>query len=50
MELLEPKLGELKQDAHLLACRFPLPAETQHFEQIATVGEGIDAVWVYRRK
>lgn len=35
---------ELRDDSVIVACRFPLPT----MNSIKTVGEGIDAVWVYK--
>ncbi|KAK6056562.1 hypothetical protein COOONC_05934 [Cooperia oncophora] len=43
-----PKLSEMRSGTSLLACRFPLP-ECDHFQPVAQIGEGIDAVYVYRR-
>ncbi|VDO14653.1 unnamed protein product, partial [Haemonchus placei] len=43
-----PKLSEMRSGTALLACRFPLP-ECDHFQSVAQIGEGIDAVYVYRR-
>ncbi|PIO52672.1 hypothetical protein TELCIR_26020 [Teladorsagia circumcincta] len=45
---LVPKLSEMRSGTSLLACRFPLP-ECGHFQSVAQIGEGIDAVYVYRR-
>ncbi|XP_042890889.1 ATP synthase subunit C lysine N-methyltransferase-like isoform X2 [Penaeus japonicus] len=43
---LESKLfQELTADGCVVACRFPLPT----WQPIATFGEGIDTVWLYRR-
>ncbi|KAK8734668.1 hypothetical protein OTU49_005925 [Cherax quadricarinatus] len=46
MPELESKLvQELQQDGCVVACRFPLPS----WEPVATIGEGIDTVWLYRK-
>uniref|UniRef100_A0A8R1HS93 Uncharacterized protein n=1 Tax=Caenorhabditis japonica TaxID=281687 RepID=A0A8R1HS93_CAEJA len=45
---LVPKLSEMRQDTNLLACRFPLP-DNDAWKLENQIGEGIDAVWVYRR-
>ncbi|KAG0725767.1 Protein N-lysine methyltransferase FAM173B [Chionoecetes opilio] len=43
---LESKLSqELTPDGLVIACRFPLPS----WKPVATIGQGIDAVWVYHR-
>jgi len=45
MEQLEEKCRkELKPSAEIVACRFPFP----NLEADKTIGEGIDAVWLYR--
>jgi hypothetical protein len=45
MQPFEEKLGkELKASGRVVACRFPLPS----WEPIATFGEGVDMVWLYR--
>ncbi|XP_036918894.1 ATP synthase subunit C lysine N-methyltransferase [Sturnira hondurensis] len=44
MPQLEKKLGlELRDDARVIACRFPFP----HWIPDQVTGEGIDTVWVY---
>uniref|UniRef100_A0A5F9D9D8 ATP synthase subunit C lysine N-methyltransferase n=2 Tax=Oryctolagus cuniculus TaxID=9986 RepID=A0A5F9D9D8_RABIT len=44
MPQLEKKLGlELKDDARVIACRFPFP----HWSPDHVTGEGTDTVWVY---
>ncbi|CAJ0599327.1 unnamed protein product [Cylicocyclus nassatus] len=48
MKDMVPKLSEMKSGTSLLACRFPLP-ECEQFQQVGQIGEGIDAVYVYRR-
>lgn len=41
---LETKLSkELPPEATVIACRFPFP----HWKEITTIGDGVDAVWVY---
>ncbi|CAG0921560.1 unnamed protein product [Notodromas monacha] len=35
---------ELNDDAHVVACRFPIPG----WSPFVTIGEGIDTVWVYK--
>ncbi|EPB74456.1 hypothetical protein ANCCEY_06466 [Ancylostoma ceylanicum] len=45
---LLPKLTEMRSGTSLLACRFPLP-ESDQFKSVAQIGEGIDAVYVYKR-
>ncbi|XP_071527368.1 ATP synthase subunit C lysine N-methyltransferase isoform X2 [Panulirus ornatus] len=46
MPELESKLvQELKPDGRVIACRFPLPS----WKPVATIGEGIDTIWIYRR-
>lgn len=46
MPQLESKLlQELEPSGHVIACRFPLPS----WEPVATLGEGIDTVWLYRK-
>ena len=36
----------LKPSSHIIACRFPLP----HSQASLVIGEGIDTVWVYKKK
>ncbi|KIH52644.1 hypothetical protein ANCDUO_17252, partial [Ancylostoma duodenale] len=48
MSDLLPKLTEMRSGTSLLACRFPLP-ECDQFKSVAQIGEGIDAVYVYKR-
>lgn len=44
MENLEKKLlNECKNNCRIVACRFPLPSK----KPLATVGSGVDTVWVY---
>ncbi|CAP35800.1 Protein CBG18326, partial [Caenorhabditis briggsae] len=45
---LVPKLSEMRSNTNLLACRFPLP-ENDAWKLEHQIGEGIDAVWVYKR-
>ncbi|CAB3402428.1 unnamed protein product [Caenorhabditis bovis] len=45
---LVPKLSEMRPSSNLLACRFPLP-ENDAWKLETQIGEGIDAVWVYKR-
>ena len=46
MEGLEEKLSkELKEDAHVIACRFPMPS----WSPVKTIEEGIDTVWLYKQ-
>ncbi|KAK2588650.1 hypothetical protein KPH14_006416 [Odynerus spinipes] len=46
MEDIEQKFNtELQRDSVIIACRFPLPNK----DPIATIGEGVDAVWIYKR-
>ncbi|KAK8396710.1 hypothetical protein O3P69_004999 [Scylla paramamosain] len=43
---LESKLSqELTQDSLVIACRFPLPS----WKPAATIGHGLDSVWLYYR-
>lgn len=45
MEDIEKKLiGELRNDALVIACRFPLPNTCP----VTTIGHGVDTVWVYK--
>ena len=45
MVALEEKLAhELKPNAIVVACRFPMP----NWEPVIVIGEGIDKVWVYK--
>ena len=37
--------AELKTGSRVVACRFPVPEWTP----ASTIGEGVDAVWVYDR-
>jgi hypothetical protein len=46
MEELERKFANELSDAHVVACRFPLPNK----EPIKIIGSGIDTVWLYRFK
>ncbi|XP_059828509.1 ATP synthase subunit C lysine N-methyltransferase-like isoform X2 [Hypanus sabinus] len=47
MESLEKKLqNELKNDAKVVACRFPFPSWIAEHES----GKGIDAAWLYNAK
>ena len=47
MSQLQLKLSEeLKPSGEIVVCRFPLPDSHPH----ETIGEGIDAVWLYRQK
>ena len=42
---LETKLSEeLPPEATVIACRFPFP----QWQEITTIGSGVDAVWVYQ--
>ncbi|PRD20192.1 UNVERIFIED_CONTAM: hypothetical protein NCL1_55273 [Trichonephila clavipes] len=44
MPQLEEKLSqELKDDAYVIACRFPLP----NWNELSAVGTGIDTVWMW---
>ncbi len=43
-DLQEKLASELVPEARILVCRFPLP----QLQPIATVGTGMDRVWVYR--
>lgn len=46
MEDIEQKFNtELQKDSVIIACRFPLP----NTNPIATIGEGVDTVWLYKR-
>lgn len=46
MEDIEQKFNtELQKDSVIIACRFPLP----NISPIATIGEGVDTVWLYKR-
>lgn len=46
MSDLESKLSqELTPDGLVIACRFPLPS----WQPVATIGQGIDSVWLYHR-
>ncbi|KAL2714384.1 protein FAM173B [Vespula squamosa] len=46
MEDIEQKFNtELQKDSVIIACRFPLP----NTNPIATIGEGIDTVWLYKK-
>ncbi|KAK6011851.1 hypothetical protein OSTOST_23051 [Ostertagia ostertagi] len=47
MSDMVPKLSEMRSGTSLVACRFPLP-ECGHFQSIAQIGEGIDAVYFYK--
>ena len=50
MEELEAKLRrELRAEAALLACRFPLPPPHDSWRLQASFGDGIDTVWHYQR-
>ena len=45
MNDLENKLSqEIKPECTVVACRFPFP----NWKEIATIGEGVDSVWVYK--
>ena len=44
-ELHAKLVSELKPDARLLVCRFPIPNHVP----CHTVGSGIDSVWIYGR-
>ncbi|XP_054276169.1 ATP synthase subunit C lysine N-methyltransferase-like [Macrosteles quadrilineatus] len=45
MAELEQKMNEeVSKDAHVVACRFPLPNRTPD----QTIGSGVDTVWLYR--
>ncbi|KDR15633.1 hypothetical protein L798_09447, partial [Zootermopsis nevadensis] len=45
MPKLEEKLtNELRNDVHVVACRFPFPTWTPD----ATLGTGLDTVWLYK--
>jgi hypothetical protein len=45
MAELETKLGkEMKPECTVIACRFPFPK----WNEIATIGDGIDSVWIYK--
>ena len=47
MQKLEAKFQvELKDDAEVLACRFPLP----NWKPTKVIEEGIDSVWLYQKK
>lgn len=47
MQKLEAKFRvELKDDAEVLACRFPLP----NWKPTKVIEEGIDSVWLYQKK
>ena len=47
MQDLELKLSnEMKPDCTVVACRFPFPK----WKEIATIGEGVDCVWIYKPK
>ncbi|KAI4484203.1 hypothetical protein M0804_007659 [Polistes exclamans] len=37
---------ELQKDSVIIACRFPLP----NMNPIATIGEGVDTVWLYKKR
>ena len=44
MAQLEEKLElELKDDARVIACRFPFP----HWTPVQVTGEGLDTLWAY---
>lgn len=46
MEDIEEKFNtELQKNSVIIACRFPLPSK----QPIATIGEGVDTVWIYKR-
>lgn len=46
MEDIEEKFNtELQKNSVIIACRFPLPNK----QPIATIGEGVDTVWIYKR-
>ena len=45
MEELKAKFkAELKPNSQIVVCRFPIP----NSKPIATIGEGVDTVWVYK--
>ena len=45
MQQFEEKLSEeMPTSGRVVACRFPLPS----WEPLATVGTGVDTVWLYR--
>ena len=47
MEDLEHKLNkEMKPDCTVVACRFQFP----QWKEVATIGEGVDSVWIYKPK
>ena len=47
MQKLEAKFQvELKDDAEVLACRFPLP----NWKPIKLIEEGINSVWLYQKQ
>ncbi|KAE8748751.1 hypothetical protein FOCC_FOCC004554 [Frankliniella occidentalis] len=47
MEELELKLKkEVEDGTHIVACRFPLPS----LKPVATIGSGLDTVWLYKHK
>ncbi|CAD5220863.1 unnamed protein product [Bursaphelenchus xylophilus] len=47
--LLTPKLNEMKQESHLILCRFPLDENEPNWKLVGSEGEGIDAAWVYKK-
>ncbi|CAD5215042.1 unnamed protein product [Bursaphelenchus okinawaensis] len=51
VELLTPKLNEMRPGSHLILCRFPLAEEQldKNWKILDSEGEGIDAAWLYRR-
>ena len=47
MQNLEAKFQvELKDDAEVFACRFPLP----NWKPTKVIEEGIDSVWLYQKQ
>ena len=46
MSQLQNKIkAEIKEDAQVIACRFPFP----NWEVVDAITEGIDSVWLYRK-
>ena len=47
MKDLEHKLNkEMKPNCTVVACRFQFP----QWKEVATIGEGVDSVWIYKPK
>uniref|UniRef100_A0AC35TQ03 Protein FAM173B n=1 Tax=Rhabditophanes sp. KR3021 TaxID=114890 RepID=A0AC35TQ03_9BILA len=50
MDNLLEKLNEMNVGSHLVACRFPLPKESDtHWAVKFQGGEGMDAAWLYKK-